>query len=103
MHSILHKFTLSCGEEEWNNIWKYYFDTDTDYNKAEQIIMESDDVFLKRAYQVGNGIRILKQELWEVLISFIISQNNNIPRIQKSIENICSEYEGKFPAVCIFL
>lgn len=92
-------FYLSCDESEWNDIWKRYFDvdTDTDYNEAEKIIMESNDDFLKDAYQFGSGIRILRQDLWEVIISFIISQNNNIPRIKKSIEKLCDEVGGRFP------
>ena len=92
-------FTMSCDESEWNSIWKNYFDvdTDTDYDEAEKIIMESNDNFLKAAYQFGSGIRILRQDLWETIISFIISQNNNIPRIKKSIEKLCDENNGKFP------
>ena len=92
-------FVLSCNEDEWNSLWKNYFDvdTDTDYNEVENIIMESNDDFLKTAYQFGSGIRILRQDLWEVIISFIISQNNNIPRIRKSIEKICAEVDGRFP------
>ena len=92
-------FILSCDEDEWTSLWKNYFDvdTDTDYNEVENIIMESNDDFLKVAYQFGNGIRILRQDLWEVIISFIISQNNNIPRIKKSIQKICDENNGKFP------
>ena len=61
--------------------------------------MESNDNFLKAAYQFGNGIRILRQDLWEVIISFIISQNNNIPRIKRSIEKLCENNGGKFPDV----
>ncbi len=92
-------FTLSCDESEWNSLWKKYFDvdTDTDYDEAENAIMNTDDEFLKAAYRFGSGIRILRQDLWEVLISFIISQNNNIPRIKKSIEKLCNELDGKFP------
>ena len=92
-------FILSCDESEWNSLWKNYFDvdTDTDYNEVENIIMESNDDFLKAAYQFGSGIRILRQDLWEMIISFIISQNNNIPRIRKSIEKLCDTYYGKFP------
>lgn len=59
--------------------------------------MDSNDDFLKAAYEFGGGIRILRQDLWEVIISFIISQNNNIPRIRKSIERLCDENNGKFP------
>ena len=92
-------FILSCDENEWNSLWKNYFDVDTDtnYNEVENIIMESNDDFLKAAYEFGSGIRILRQDLWEVIISFIISQNNNIPRIKKSIQKICDENNGKFP------
>lgn len=93
-------FTLSCDENEWNSLWKNYFDvdTDTDYNEVENIIMESNDDFLKAAYEFGSGIRILRQDLWEVIISFIISQNNNIPRIKKSIKKLCDEVGGRFPS-----
>lgn len=90
-------FTLSCDEGEWERIWKLYFDFDTDYNEVEQTVMKSNDGFLKAAYQFGSGIRILRQDLWEILISFIISQNNNIPRIKKSIGKICDETDGRFP------
>ena len=92
-------FTPSCDDNEWNAIWKNYFDvdTDTDYDEVENIIMESNDDFLKAAYGFGSGIRILRQDLWEVIVSFIISQNNNIPRIKKSIEKLCDGVGGKFP------
>lgn len=92
-------FTLSCDEEEWNKLWRNYFDIDTNYNEAENIIMNSNDNFLKAAYQFGSGIRILRQDLWEVIVSFIISQNNNIPRIKKSIEKLCEETDGRFPTM----
>lgn len=92
-------FILSCDENEWNSLWRNYFDvdTDTDYNEVENIIMESNDDFLKTAYQFGSGIRILRQDLWEIIVSFIISQNNNIPRIKKSIQKLCDEVGGRFP------
>ena len=90
-------FTVSCDETEWNNIWYNYFDLDTNYNEIESIVMKSNDEFLKAAYQFGSGIRILRQDLWETIISFIISQNNNIPRIKKSIEKLCDENNGVFP------
>ena len=90
-------FILSCEEDEWNSLWRNYFDLDTDYNEVENIIMENNDDFLKVAYQFGSGIRILRQDLWEVIVSFIISQNNNIPRIRKSIQKLCDEVGGRFP------
>ena len=56
-------FILSCDENEWNSLWRNYFDLDTNYNEVENIIMESNDDFLKAAYQFGSGIRILRQDL----------------------------------------
>lgn len=54
--------------------------------------MKSDDDFLKSAAEYGNGMRILRQSFWEALISFVVSQNNNIPRIKKSIELLCEKF-----------
>ena len=90
-------FILSCDENEWNSLWRNYFDLDTNYNEVENIIVNTNDDFLKAAYEFGSGIRILRQDLWEVIVSFIISQNNNIPRIKKSIKKLCAENNGKFP------
>lgn len=94
-------FTLSCEKGEYDDIWSLYFDvyTDTNYDKVEKTIMEGNDNFLKAAYQFGSGIRILRQDLWEVIVSFIISQNNNIPRIKNSIERLCDEVGGRFPDI----
>lgn len=82
---------LSCDEEEWNSLWCEYFDMDTDYSAIGRMITESDDKYLMEAYNYGSGIRILKQDLFETIISFMISQNNNIPRIKSSIEKICTK------------
>lgn len=76
-------------QEDFDNIWKNYFDLDCDYTK---IISEYDDEYLKTAVKEYNGIRILRQEPWEALCSFIISQNNNIPRIKGIIERLCEEF-----------
>lgn len=67
--------------------WQEYFGFDTDYVAIESKL-KSDDL-LVRAYKLSPGIRILKQDPWEALISFIISQNNNIPRIKKIIKSLC--------------
>ena len=74
-------FFHSCSEEEFREIWYDYFDLDTDY--AEICEKISPDESIKKAVKMYYGIRILKQEPWEALCSFIISQNNNIPRIKK--------------------
>ena len=69
---------------------RYYFDLDTDYLDIEAEVYRTHDKYLIRCYECGKGIRILRQDLWETLITFIISQNNNIPRIKKSVNAICN-------------
>ena len=68
-----------------------YFDLNRDYIKIKEKLAKIDE-HLKRSIQYGQGIRILKQDLWEMIISFIISANNNIPRIKKIIENLSKTY-----------
>lgn len=77
------------GEEELSK-WREYFDLDTDY--SEYIRRFSADKTLKAACEGSPGIRILRQEPFETLISFIISQNNNIPRISGIIGRLCESF-----------
>lgn len=81
----------NCTEEDFNGIWKKYFDLDRDYEHIKQILTENDEI-MKTAVEYGGGIRLLNQDEWETLISFILSQNRNIPLIKKSIEEICRRY-----------
>ena len=67
-----------------------YFDLNRDYDKVQKTISKNDDT-LKKAIKYGKGIRILNQDSFEMLISYIISAANNIPRISKTIENISRE------------
>jgi N-glycosylase/DNA lyase len=76
-------------EEEFNLIWKEYFDLDRDYNL---ILKNYNEPNLVTACEKYNGIRILKQDEWEAICSFIISQNNNIPRIKGIIERLCENF-----------
>jgi len=76
--------------DEFNDIWFKYFDLGRDYSKIKKKL--SKDPILKEAVNFGSGIRILNQDPFETLISFIISANNGIPRIKKSIELICKRY-----------
>jgi len=71
---------IKCSIEEFDSVWRNYFDLDRDYSQIRQHV--SVDDFMKKATEYGAGIRILRQEKWEALCSFIISQNNNIPRIK---------------------
>lgn len=88
------EISFFCTEEEYNEIWYEYFDMGRDYNKYIKSIAEEDS-YLYQAVQFGKGIRILQQDIWEVLVSFIISQQNNIKRIKKSIELLCERFGEK--------
>lgn len=68
-----------------------YFDLDTNYEQIKEKLSAIDDN-MKTSVEYGNGIRILYQDVWEALISFIISANNNIPRIKGIIERISKKY-----------
>lgn len=83
---------ISCSEDDYNNIWKDYFHLDYDYGSLVDKLINGNDKFLKDAAIYGRGIRILRQDPFETLISFIISQNKNIPAIKSCIENICKVY-----------
>lgn len=67
--------------------WQSYFDLDTDYTPALELYSHSD--YLTDCARFGAGIRILRQDPWETLCSFIISQCNNIPRIKSIVEKLC--------------
>ncbi len=86
------RFEMDCTEDEWREIWSGYLDIDEDYGRFADAILTSQDDYLKGAFKLGEGIRILRQELWETVVSFLISQNNNIPRIKNSIEALCREF-----------
>ena len=83
------EFTFSCDEQEWEQVWSKYFDMETDYGQIATMIMESGDEHLIEAYKYGSGVRILRQDLWEMMVSFMISQNNNIKRISNSVDMLC--------------
>ena len=82
---------LDCSLAEFDAIWRDYFDLATDY-AAIRAQADPEDAFLRRACDYGAGIRMLRQEPWEMLVSFIISQRKNIPAIQYCIEALCSRY-----------
>lgn len=80
-----------CEEAEFYDFWEEYFDLKEDYSAFTGQIAP-DDTYLKNAAEFGGGIRILRQDLWEMIVSFLISQQNNIVRIRRCIENICGSY-----------
>ena len=87
-------YELSCDESEYERLWKDYLDAGTDYRSIRGRISKKKDPFLYAAAEDQQGIRILKQDPWEALISFIISQNRNIPAIKRSIELLCERAGG---------
>ncbi len=88
---------FDCSQEDFEAFWRRYFDLDTDYGLFISAIDEN-DLYLKRAAESGSGIRILHQDIWEMIVSFIISQQNNIPRIKRCIANICAAYGEQMTA-----
>ena len=85
-----------CGSREF---WEEYLDLGSDYEGMQKILTMGEGEVLPEAVKAGSGIRILKQDLWETVVDFIISQNNNIPRIKGCIEKLSEtqgEYAGEF-------
>lgn len=82
-------YELSCDEAEYDSVWAPYLDMSESYSHVRSLISAERDPFLHEACESQRGIRILRQDLWETLISFIISQNRNIPAIKRSIELLC--------------
>ena len=83
------RYILNCSEEEYFSVWHPYFDSDTDYSEIRSRIRPDEDPFLYCAAEAQKGLRILCQDPWEVTVSFIISQNRNIPAIRRSVELLC--------------
>lgn len=80
-----------CTEEEFSEFWEDYFDLKQDYGAYISRI-DKEDVYLNAAVKLAGGVRILRQDIWEMIVSFLISQQNNIVRIRRCIENICEAY-----------
>lgn len=80
----------NTSEEDFEKLWKNYFDLERDYSSI--ISRFENDIYLKTAAKEYYGIRVLNQEPWEALCSFIISQNNNIPRIKGIIKRLCETF-----------
>ncbi len=84
---------FDCTEDEFYGFIVPYFDLERDYKAIISAVSEN-EVF-RAATAVAGGIRILRQDPWETLCSFIISQNNNIPRIKGIIDRLCENFGEK--------
>ncbi len=91
------KYDVSCSNADWEKFWVDYFDLNRSYAQIrENIISMSEgevyEDYIKEALEYGKGIRILRQDPFETLISFIMSQRKNIPAIKASIELMCESF-----------
>lgn len=86
-------FHFHCSDDDFP-FWKHYFDLDTDYGAILSSIRKK-DAYLTKAARAGSGIHILKQEPWEMIITFIISQQRTIPKIREAVENLSRLYGEK--------
>ncbi|MDF2877676.1 MAG: DNA-(apurinic or apyrimidinic site) lyase [Clostridia bacterium] len=84
---LIHNTTVS----EFDEIWSSYLDLDTEYKHIVQVLSQKDE-YMAKAIAFGEGIRILRQDPWEMLISFIISQNKAIPQIKQCIKNLSQQF-----------
>ena len=90
------KLTLyNTDEAEFEQIWKPFLGLDEDYGAIRGSLSGVGGEYLDSAMVTGQGIRILRQDPWEALCSFIISQNNNIPRIKSLVSALCKRYGEK--------
>lgn len=100
-------FEVDCSADDWERVWKNYFDLDTNYASIRRDVEifaagKPYEKILLDAADFGKGIRILRQEPFETLISFIISQRKNIPAIRSSVERICARFGRRVGEVHLF-
>lgn len=86
--------TFHCSDDEFA-FWEHYFDLETDYDTYIRMIDPTDD-YLSKAAAFGSGIRILNQDLWEMIITFIISQQKTIPAIRALVEALSEKYGTRY-------
>lgn len=90
----IYAWSRELNEKEIREKVLDYLDFGTDYGKVIGSV-DPEDLYLKKASEAAKGIRLLNQEIWETSVSFMISQNNNIPRIKKSVSGICRRFGKK--------
>lgn len=86
-----HRFRFDCTAEEFDRIWRPYFALDTDYSAIAAAAPQG-DTYLARALAHTRGLRILRQDPWETLCCFILSQRKNLKAIRTCVEKICDTY-----------
>lgn len=86
---------IACSRADFDALWRDYFDCSTDYATIHRSFAVDD--FTAAAASFGAGIRILQQEPWETLCTFLLSQCNNIPRITAIVQRLCEQYGETVP------
>lgn len=84
------RYEVDCSRWNWKHTWKSYFDLNASYAAIRRSIPDS-DTYLTWAAEYSQGIRILRQDPWEMLITFIISQRKSIPAIRSAVEMLCEK------------
>lgn len=87
-------YAFYCSENDFYSIWAPYFDLPDQQDEYKRSVysaalehIKPDDTYLSKAALFSNGVRILRQDLFETIISYLVSQNNNIPRIKKTLQS----------------
>lgn len=89
------EITFFCDRSEYEAFWHNYFDLGTDYGKMAASV-DVADTFLTNAMKYGSGIRVLRQDIWEMIITFIISQQKQIKSIRKCVEALCERFGREY-------
>lgn len=92
---------FSCSQAEFDSFWRGYFDLDEDYGAKRAALCALSPV-LAEAAAFAPGIRLLRQDPWEALCSFIISQNNNVPRIKGILQRLCEGWGRPIPGTGLY-
>lgn len=96
-HAAERSFTFCCDEEELH-FWEHYFDLEHDYGVYINSVRKRDS-YLSQAARAGSGIRILNQDPWEMVITFVISQQKTIPKIREAVEALSRNYGTRHETV----
>jgi len=86
--TIDERFEERESDEDFEAFITDYLDLNTNYDEMKQVLIKGEPEIMLKAIETGSGIKILRQDLWETTVDFIISQNNNIPRIKGCVENL---------------
>lgn len=85
------EYEVNCDQEHWDRVWSPFFSLDMDYRGIRKAV-SGRHRYIDLAINAGIGLRILRQDPWEMLISFIISQRKSIPAISKAVNALAEKY-----------